>query len=123
MARSSKRKTSAPGTAHAFGTSHAVERQRPAERRIVARDVRPDSRKRISLGPALKDLEGASFTVYIEPTGRIVLEPQVSVPASEAWLFRNKGALESLRQGFEDVAAGKTRSLGSFAEYADDDEA
>jgi hypothetical protein len=121
MKRSAKRQRSAPRTSHVSGSSRVV-RPRPAERRLVARDVRPDSRKRISLGPALKDLEGASFTVYIEPTGKIVLEPQVSVPASEAWLFSNKRALESLRRGFEEVAAGNTRNLGSFAEYADDDE-
>lgn len=88
----------------------------------MARDIRPDSRNRVSLGPVLKSFEGASFTVYLEDSGRIVLEPQVSVPASEAWLFKNRSALESLRRGFEDAAAGRTRSLGSFATYADDDE-
>lgn len=89
---------------------------------VVARDVRPDSRGRIALGRALKDLGDASFNVYRDDTGRIVLDPQVSIPASEAWLYRNKSALASLRRGLEQAAAGKARVIGSFADYADDEE-
>lgn len=102
--------------------SPRIDRRAPAERRVIARDVRPDSRNRISLGPVLKSFEGASFNVYLEKPDRIVLEPHVSIPASEAWLFKNRAALETLRRGFEDAAAGRTRSLGSFAKYAGDDE-
>src|SRR5258708_9784340 len=76
---------------------------------VVARDVRPDDRGRIALGRALKDLEDASFNVYRDDDGRIVLDPQVSIPASEAWLFRNKSALASLRRGLQQAASGKTR--------------
>lgn len=119
MPRSAKR---TPRPTAKTAPSPRVGRRRPAERRVIARDVRPDSRNRISLGPVLKSFEGASFTVYLEKPDKIVLEPQVSVPASEAWLFKNRAALESLRRGFEDAAAGRTRSLGSFAKYADDDE-
>lgn len=88
----------------------------------VARDVRPDGRGRIALGRALKDLEDATFIVYRDDSGRIVLDPQVSIPASEAWLYRNKSALASLRRGLAEAAAGKTRVIGSFAAHADDDE-
>jgi hypothetical protein len=90
--------------------------------KLVARDVRPDRRRRVALGKALKDFEDASFNVYQDERGRIVLDPQVSIPASEAWLYRNPDALESVRRGLEDLAAGRTKSLGSFARFADDDE-
>jgi len=40
---------------------------------------------------------------------------------SEAWLYRNPKALASVRRGLQDVAAGRTRSLGSFAQFAADD--
>lgn len=89
---------------------------------LVARDVRPDRRNRLALGRALKDLEDATFNVYQDEQGRIVLDPQVSIPASEAWLYRNPKALASVRRGLAEAAAGKTKSLGSFARYADDDE-
>jgi hypothetical protein len=90
--------------------------------RLVARDVRPDRRNRLALGKALKDFEDASFNVYQDERGRIVLDPQVSVPASEAWLYRNPKALASVRRGLADAAAGRTNSLGSFARYADEDD-
>jgi hypothetical protein len=89
------------------------------ERELIARDVRPDSRKRVTLGAALKDLDDASFNVYRDRRGRIILEPQVSIPASEAWLFRNKRALESVARGLEQIK--ESRVIGSFAEYADDE--
>ena len=89
-------------------------------RKLVARDVRPDSRKRISLGPALVDLDDASFNVYRDREGRIILEPHVSVPLAEAWLFRNKAAVESVQRGLSQIEAAKV--IGSFAEYAEDDE-
>ena len=89
---------------------------------VVARDVRPDGRGRVALGKALKDLRDASFNVYLDGEGRIVLDPQVSIPASEAWLYRNKKVLSSLRRGLAEAAAGKTRVIGSFAGHADNDE-
>jgi hypothetical protein len=89
---------------------------------LVARDVRPDSRRRIALGKALPDLDDASFNVYRDEGGRIVLDPQVSIPASEAWLYRNPKALASVRRGLADAAAGRTKSLGSFARYVEEDD-
>src|SRR5829696_2732275 len=75
--------------------------------RLVARDVRPDSRKRVALGRALDDLDDASFNVYTDASGRIILEPHVSIPVSEAWLFRNRKALDSVRRGLKEAAEGK----------------
>lgn len=90
--------------------------------RLVARDVRPDSRKRVALGRALDDLGDASFTVYKDAAGRIILEPHISIPASEAWLFRNPKAAASVRRGLEEAAAGKAKRGASFARFAEDDE-
>lgn len=90
------------------------------ERHLVARNVRPDSRRRVTLGAALENLEEASFDVYRDGRGRIILEPQVSVPAAEAWLFRNKRALESVARGLAEIDTA--RVIGSFAKYATDDE-
>jgi hypothetical protein len=90
--------------------------------RLVARDVRPDSRNRVALGRALDDLGDASFTVYKDAEGRIILEPHVSIPASEAWLFRNPEAIGSVRRGLEEAAAGKAKAGRSFARFAEDEE-
>jgi hypothetical protein len=93
-----------------------------SEYRLVARDVRPDSRKRVALGRALDDLGDASFNVYKDAEGRIILEPCVSVPASEVWLFRNQKAIDSVHRGLEEAAAGKAKPHGSFAQFAEDGE-
>jgi hypothetical protein len=91
------------------------------ERELVARDVRPDERHRVSLGAALRDGQSAtSYDVYRDKRGRIILEPKVSIPASEAWLFHNKAALESVVRGLKQIDEAKV--IGSFAKHAEDDE-
>jgi hypothetical protein len=89
---------------------------------LIARDVRPDAKKRVTLGKALAGLdEDTRFNVYRTETGQIVLDPQVSIPASEAWLYRNPDAIAAVRRGLQDAAEGRTVSLGSFASYADEE--
>jgi len=89
---------------------------------LIARDIRPDAKKRVTLGKALTGLEDdVRFDVYRNASGQIVLDPQVSIPASEAWLYRNPGALAAVRQGLLEAAEGKTVYLGSFASYADEE--
>jgi hypothetical protein len=94
---------------------------RTENRELVARNVRADSRKRISLGSALENLDEVSFDVYRDRQGRIILEPQISVPAAEAWLFRNREARESVARGLTELGSRKSKALGSFAKYAADD--
>lgn len=94
---------------------------RPPERELVAQNVRPDSKNRVSLGAAVAGLdEDTSFTIYRDAAGRIILEPHVSVPLAEAWLFRNKTARESLARGLKQIKSA--RPMGSFAQFAEDDE-
>src|SRR5262245_7996279 len=89
---------------------------------LIARDVRPDAKKRVTLGKALSGFEeDVRFDVYRNDSGQIVLDPQVSIPASEAWLYRNPEVLASVRRGLQEVAEGKTIFLGSFAQYADEE--
>ena len=58
------------------------------------------------------------FDVYRNEVGQLVLDPRVSVPAREAWLFRNPEALAAVRRGLDESARGKTKPLGSFAKHA-----
>jgi hypothetical protein len=98
-----------------------MKNARTSAYRLVARDVRPDSRKRIALGRALEDLGDASFNVYRDAGGRIILDPQISIPASEAWLFRNRKAIDSVRRGLEESAEGNAEPAGSFGRFGDDE--
>jgi len=89
---------------------------------LIARDIRPDAKKRVTLGKALTGLEeDVRFDVYRKENGQILLDPQISVPASEAWLYRNPEALAAVQRGIQQAAEGKTVSAGSFASYADEE--
>lgn len=89
---------------------------------LIARDVRPDAKKRVTLGKALTGLdEDVRFDVYLNEGGQILLDPQVSVPASEVWLYRNPDAISAVRRGLQEAADGKAVPVGSFAQYADEE--
>ena len=77
--------------------------------------VRPDSKGRITLGNLAAG--ASSFKVYKDSKGRIILEPQVEVPAAEAWLWQNAAAVKSVQQGLKDSAEGKLVERGSFASH------
>jgi len=92
------------------------------ELELIAQDVRPDSKRRLTLGKALAGLDDdVRFDVYRNPSGQIVLDPQVSIPVSEAWLYRNPKALAAVRRGLQEAADGKAIAVGSFAKYADEE--
>ncbi len=89
---------------------------------LVEREMKPDAKKRVSLGRALAGMDPeVRFDVYRNEAGQLILDPRISVPAREAWLFRNPEALAAVQRGLAEAADGKTRSLGSFARYADEE--
>jgi hypothetical protein len=82
------------------------------------KSVRPDSKGRIPLGRLTQGV--SSFTVTIEKD-RIVLEPNVEIPAREKWLYDNKSALTKVKKGLQDSTAGRVKSRGSFTKFVDND--
>lgn len=80
--------------------------------------LRPDSKGRISLGKLAEGV--SSFHARRMEDGSIILEPFTEIPARERWLFDNPVALSAVKAGLGQAAAGKTRDLGSFAQYADE---
>lgn len=83
----------------------------------LAEGIKPDSKKRVLLSKAL-NLPDVTFDVYCNRLGQIVLDPRHSIPAYEAWVFRNQDVLESVKRGLEESAQEKVQDLGSFAAYA-----
>lgn len=85
-----------------------------------------DSKKRIALTKAIEalqtiigeDVERLRFKIACNKSGQILLSPEVTVPLHEAWLYKNKAALESVRRGTEEAGRGKARKIGSFAKHA-----
>jgi len=73
-------------------------------------NVKPDSKRRVVL-PSFLVREDIIYHVYSNSVGQIVLDPQVTIPASEAWLFNNPDALASVRRGLSDAARGKVSKV------------
>jgi hypothetical protein len=77
-----------------------------ADFKRVADSVKPDNKKRVVL-QGIQIQEGITYHIYKNSIGQIVLDPQVTIPASEVWLFRNPEALASVQRGLSDAAQGK----------------
>ncbi len=82
--------------------------------RVVKDVVRPDSRGRLTLGQVAK---AKSYRVMVNDAGQILLDPVVSIPERELWLWQNPDALASVQRGIQQSAAGETHDLGSFTQY------
>lgn len=78
--------------------------------RGIARGVKPDAKKRVHL-PAVLVPEDITYHIYCNSLGQIVLDPQITIPASEAWLFNNPDALASVRRGLTDAANGRVSKV------------
>ncbi len=76
----------------------------------IAESVRPDSKKRVVLPKSLVG-EGITYHIYSNSVGQIVLDPQITIPASEAWLFNNPDALALVRRGLSDAAQGRVSKV------------
>ena len=83
---------------------------RDKELKRVAESVKPDAKKRVVLPKGLVT-EGITYHIYSNNDGQIVLDPQVTIPASEAWLFNNPEAIDSVRRGLDDAAHGRVSKV------------
>jgi hypothetical protein len=79
--------------------------------------VKPDYRKRVVL-PRNLVREDIIYHIYCNKLGQIVLDPQVTISASELWVFENKDILASIDKGMSEKQLIKR---GSFAKYLKDE--
>ncbi|MGA2467785.1 MAG: hypothetical protein ABSH06_25990 [Thermodesulfobacteriota bacterium] len=68
-----------------------------------------DDRNRLTVGELLKGSK--RVRLYKNERGEVLLQPVVEIPASEAWLFKNKEAFESVKKGLKDASEGKISKL------------
>lgn len=84
-------------------------------------EVRVDSKNRITLGQA-GPAKISSYRVYRNASGQYILDPQVTIPAYEAWLYKNKEALAAVKRGIAAARAGKlVKAKEDFSKYVDDE--
>lgn len=78
--------------------------------------VRPDAKGRILLGSLAA---GVSSYTITKDQDRIILEPNIEIPAKEKWLWESKKVLRQVKKGLQESASGKVKSRGSFAKFVD----
>lgn len=84
-------------------------------------EVKADSKHRVALGKVDIAKRVSHYRVYTNSEGLIVLDPQVSIPAREAWLYKNKKALKAVQMGLEDMKAGRAhKAKEDFTKYIDE---
>jgi hypothetical protein len=95
------------------------ERSRVALEQRLEHEVRKvDPAGRLSLG---RDKAGEQYDITESPDGTVILTPVSIIPKREVWLYKNPEAMALVLQGLAESARGETTSVGSFAQYADDD--
>jgi hypothetical protein len=82
--------------------------------------LRLDSKGRVTFGNLAKGV--SSFRVKKTEDGSFLLRPMKEVPEREAWLYENPEALAAVEEGLRQAARGETVRMGSFAQYANDDD-
>lgn len=85
--------------------------------KVIKTDVRADSRGRVTIGPNV--VGDTQYRALINELGQIILDPVITVPAREAWLWQNSDALASVVRGVEQAKRGDLGTFPSFAAYAD----
>ena len=83
-----------------------------------------DSKHRITLGGRLYKLMMSkmkidSYRVFVGKEGDILLRPAVSIPSSEAWVYRNPEVIGKIRKGLEEAREGKTEKVNDLKEFLD----
>jgi|GEM_PF-750337 len=80
--------------------------------------LKPDTKGRVCLGSLAAGISSYHLT-YDQISGKITLEPYTEVPLQEAWLFRNKAALQKVRRGMKQSEEGNLEDAGNFSQYID----
>lgn len=84
-------------------------------------EAEADSRGRVTIARAGAK-PGRRYRVYSNVDGLVVLEPVVSIPEREMLVWENPALAQQIREGIAEAEAGKTVSLGSFAQFLEDDD-
>lgn len=86
---------------------------------MMPKMLRPDAKGRITLGQLANGISG--FLMTETEDHKIILEPYAEIPLNEKWLYENKAALNAVKQGLKEAAAGKVSEMGDFTKYIEDD--
>jgi hypothetical protein len=72
-------------------------------------EARLDSKRRLVLGKVA--LQAERFNVCQNELGQIMLDPVISIPLSEVWIFQDPQIRKDMQAGLEDARAGRIRKV------------
>ena len=83
-------------------------------------DAKVDAKRRVALGRILPH-QVSSYRIYRNRVGQIILDPLVTIPAHEAWLFKDPEATRLLKTGLADARKGRVaKAKEDYAKYLRD---
>ena len=81
-------------------------------------EARVDAKRRVALGRTLSHTV-TSYRIYRNGFGQMILDPMVTIPAHEAWLFKNTRAARLVKQGLADARKGRVvKAKEDYRKYA-----
>ena len=84
-------------------------------------EAKVDAKRRVALGRILPH-QVSSYRIYRNRVGQIILDPLVTIPAHEAWLFRNPDATRLVKAGLADARKGRVaKAKEDYSKYVHDD--
>ena len=84
-------------------------------------EAKVDVKRRVALGKILAQ-SVSSYRIYRNRFGQIILDPLVTIPAHEAWLFKNKEAAQLVQHGLADARKGRVvKAKEDYSKYLHDD--
>lgn len=104
-------------------TKKAAKEAIEVKEKFMPVDTRPlDSKNRITLGGRLYRLISGkmkidSYQVFVGKEGDILLRPSVSIPSSEAWVYRNPEVIGKVRQGIKEAAEGQVEKVDNLEDF------
>ena len=60
-----------------------------------------------------------SFKIFRNSEGDLLLRPEVSIPAREAWIFQNPKVLASIQKGISEIEDGKGEIVDDLDAFLD----
>ncbi|MBL7070242.1 MAG: hypothetical protein ISS27_02070 [Candidatus Omnitrophica bacterium] len=89
-------------------------------------DTRPlDAKHRITLGGRLyrlimSKMKVDSYQVFVGKSGDILLRAAVSIPSSEAWIYKNPEVIGKIRRGLKEAGEGRTEKISDLESFLND---
>ncbi len=84
-------------------------------------EAKVDAKRRVALGRVVVQ-QISSYRIYRNECGQIILDPMVTIPAHEAWLFKNTKAARLLKQGLADARKGRVvKAKENYTKYLRDE--